>query len=190
MPIGLARSCPAMSGAEHEWAQESAGSWPGRRRNHADGAGDLAGLVGENVANRFSVTMTSNWLGSRTICMEQLSTYICRTSTSGYSSAMRLTIFPPQLGGVQHVGLIHGAKALGALHAVSNPPGQCAQSHAGNRPSVGSGFLAVFGEGLVFAEIGAAISSRTQSQCLFPRYRCAGAGLLELGISLDGRRLA
>ena len=42
---------------------------------------------------RFSVTITSNWLGSRTICMAALSTYIWRSSTSGYSSATAVTVF-------------------------------------------------------------------------------------------------
>ena len=39
---------------------------------------------------RFSVTITSNWLGSRIICMDALSTYMWRSSTSGYSSATAL----------------------------------------------------------------------------------------------------
>ena len=33
--------------------------------------------------NMFSVTITSNWAGLRTICMAQLSTYMWLTSTSG-----------------------------------------------------------------------------------------------------------
>ena len=37
--------------------------------------------------NIFSVTITSNWLGSFTICMAQLSTSISDSSTSGYSAA-------------------------------------------------------------------------------------------------------
>ena len=40
---------------------------------------------------RFSVTITSNWLGSRTICMAALSTYMWRSSTSGYSAATSVT---------------------------------------------------------------------------------------------------
>ena len=37
--------------------------------------------------NIFSVTITSNWLGSLTICIAQLSTSMSVTSTSGYSPA-------------------------------------------------------------------------------------------------------
>ena len=39
--------------------------------------------------NMFSVTITSNWAGSFTICMAQLSTSMSVSSTSGYSSARR-----------------------------------------------------------------------------------------------------
>ena len=46
--------------------------------------GDIMQGGGERMSpKRFSVTMTSNWLGSRTICMAALSTYIWRSSTSG-----------------------------------------------------------------------------------------------------------
>lgn len=43
--------------------------------------------------NRFSVRITSNWLGSRTIYMAALSTYMWSSSTSGYSSATAQTVF-------------------------------------------------------------------------------------------------
>ena len=36
--------------------------------------------------NIFSVTITSNWLGSLTICMAQLSTSMSLSSTLGYSA--------------------------------------------------------------------------------------------------------
>ena len=39
--------------------------------------------------NRFSVQTTSNWRGSRTSCMAQLSTSMLRISTSGWRAATR-----------------------------------------------------------------------------------------------------
>ena len=43
--------------------------------------------------NIFSVTITSNWPGSLTICMAQLSTSISVRVTSGYSSDSSCMIF-------------------------------------------------------------------------------------------------
>src|SRR5215472_12558511 len=37
--------------------------------------------------NRLFVTITSNWLGSRTICAHRASTYMCWDLISGYSAA-------------------------------------------------------------------------------------------------------
>jgi hypothetical protein len=41
--------------------------------------------------NMFSVTMTSNWAGSRINCIAELSTSWSMSSTSGYSTATRCT---------------------------------------------------------------------------------------------------
>ncbi|MNI74483.1 hypothetical protein D3C73_1305690 [compost metagenome] len=42
--------------------------------------------------NRLPVTITSNWRGLRTNCIAALSTYMCDSSTSGYSRATSMTM--------------------------------------------------------------------------------------------------
>ena len=91
VPMGFAMSFPAMSGAE---------PWMGSYRPQEvaprleEGIIPMEPVIMEASSDRmspnmFSVTTTSNWLGSLTICMAQLSTSISLSSTSGYSAARR-----------------------------------------------------------------------------------------------------
>ena len=64
---------------------------------------------------------------------------------------------PPQLGGVQHVGLVHGAQALAPLHGgVEAHLDDAADLMLLIGHQVGGGLFAVFAPGFVLAEIGAA----------------------------------
>lgn len=76
VPMGFALSCPAMSGAE---------PWIGSYRPRLPWPSDEEGIMpmepvimlassDKMSPNMFSVTSTSNWLGSFTICMAALST--------------------------------------------------------------------------------------------------------------------
>src|SRR5699024_11590236 len=89
--VGLTMSLPAMSGAE---------PWMGSYRPRVPSPSEEDGIIpmepvimeasSERMSpNIFSVTMTSNWAGSLTICMAQLSTNISLYATSGYSSFSR-----------------------------------------------------------------------------------------------------
>ena len=92
--MGLALSCPAMSGAE---------PWIGSYRPHfvapkeALGRSPMEPVIWLASSERMSpnmllVTTTSNWLGRRTSCMAALSTSMSLSCTSGYSSPMRCTV--------------------------------------------------------------------------------------------------
>ena len=88
VPIGLARSRPAMSGAE-PWI----GSYTPKEssRRLAEGIMPIEPTImldsSERMSpNMFSVTSTSNCEGSRTSCMAALSTSMSISSTSGYSA--------------------------------------------------------------------------------------------------------
>ncbi|MNT50838.1 hypothetical protein D3C72_1877750 [compost metagenome] len=91
---GLARSLPAMSGAE---------PWLGSYRpllfwsSDADGSMPMEPVSIEASSDRMSpkmlpVTITSNCFGLRTSCIAALSTYMCDSSTCGYSLATSIMI--------------------------------------------------------------------------------------------------
>ena len=52
--------------------------------------------------NMLLVTITSNWRGSRTICMQSASTYMCCAVICGYSPLTSLNVALPQASGVGH----------------------------------------------------------------------------------------
>src|SRR5690606_22858039 len=91
---GFALFWPAMSGAEpwlgtyRPWLEafmEAEGSMPME-------AVSMAASSDRMSPNRLPVTMTSNALGARTSCMAALSTYMCESSTFGYSRATSMTM--------------------------------------------------------------------------------------------------
>ena len=89
--VGLTMSLPAMSGAE-PWMGSYRPRVPSPRLD--EGIMPMEPVIMEASSemmspNMFSVTMTSNWLGSFTTCMAQLSTNISLYSTSGYSACRR-----------------------------------------------------------------------------------------------------
>ena len=63
----------------------------------------------------FSVTMTSNCFGLRTSCMAALSTYMCVSSTSGYSGAMAFMTS-------RHMTEEVSTLALSTLHSLRRRP--------------------------------------------------------------------
>ena len=78
VPMGLALSCPAMSGAL-PWIGSYSPRVPSPKLE--DGIMPMLPVImlasSERISpNMFSVTITSNWDGSFTICMDALSTYI------------------------------------------------------------------------------------------------------------------
>ncbi len=98
MPIGLARSCPAMSGAEPWIGSYRPCSPCAVRRVPTDADGSIPSEPARTEASsdrmspkRFSVTRTSNEAGERTICMAHASTSRSSRATSGYSAATSWT---------------------------------------------------------------------------------------------------
>ena len=85
---GFALSCPAMSGADPCTGSYSPGpSVP----TAAEGSMPMDPVSMDAASDRMSpkmlpVTMVSNCVGARMICIAALSTYMCDSSTSGYSS--------------------------------------------------------------------------------------------------------
>ena len=117
---GLATFLPAMSGAE-PWI----GSYrplPRRiergRGQHADRAGQHRRLVGQDVAEHVAGddARRTAW-DARTSCIAALSTYMCESSTSGYSFATSVTTSRHSTARLEHVRLVHRAELAAALHA-------------------------------------------------------------------------
>jgi len=87
---------------------------------HAHAPDQRGGQVAQMSPKRLPVTMTSNWVGSRTSSMAAASTYRCRVSTSGWRPLISPPALLPEAAGVVHrVGLVDEAEpALGALEPV------------------------------------------------------------------------
>ena len=83
--IGLAISCPAISGAE-PWLGSYKPKLPSFKLAEDNIPIEPVTILASSdkmSPNMFSVRITSNCLGSLTNCMAQLSTNICSNSTSG-----------------------------------------------------------------------------------------------------------
>nr|ACU24384.1 unknown [Glycine max] len=92
---GFALSCPAISGAEPCMGSKSPGPEAPRL---AEGSIPILPVTIEASSDNISpkmlfVTMVSNCFGSRISCIEALSTYMCESSTSGYSCAIAKNLF-------------------------------------------------------------------------------------------------
>mmetsp|Transcript_3717 Transcript_3717/g.10765 ORF Transcript_3717/g.10765 Transcript_3717/m.10765 type:complete len:210 (+) Transcript_3717:497-1126(+) len=121
--IGLATSCPAMSGAEPCTGSNT----PGPSLDMlAEGSMPRLPVSMLAASDRMSpkmlpVTMVSNDLGLRMICIAALSTYMWDSSTSGYSFPMRVTTS-------RHSWLTSSTLLLSTLHR--RPPRFWALSNA------------------------------------------------------------
>ncbi len=96
VPRGLALSVPAMSGALPCMGSYIALLRTGPREADGNMPIDPVSMdaSSESISPKvFSVTITSNCFGFLINCMEQLSTYICESSTSGYSEPTSVTTF-------------------------------------------------------------------------------------------------
>ena len=127
VPIGLARSRPAMSGAE-PWIGSYRPNVPcSVRRSPSDADGSIPRLPARTAAssdrmspNRFSVTITSKSAGRRTSSIAHESTSWWSSATSGCSAPTSSATRPPQARRGEDVGLVDARHVAAPAAASSN----------------------------------------------------------------------